>query len=68
LHYLKFTLEENKVKKKIFKSKRFSRLQQVLNPEIGDSYLLTSSYMAYCLTIIRRQLQSKENLFDSITM
>jgi len=29
LHCLKFTLEENKPQKKIFKSKRFSRLQQV---------------------------------------
>jgi len=56
-----------KLQEETFKLKRFLRLQQIQNPGIDDSHLLTSSCTTYCLTIPRRQLQSKEKLLDSIT-
>jgi len=61
------TLKAIRLKKEIFKLKRFLRLQHVRNSGIGDSHSLTSSYTTYCLTILKRQQQSKGKLLDSIT-
>jgi len=50
------------------KAKKFLKLQQVWNLEIGDSHSSISSYMVYCQTIQRRQLQLREKRIDSTTM
>jgi len=61
-------LKTVKLQKEIFKLKRFLRLQHVSNLGIDDSLTLTSSYTAYCLMLLRRQLPSEGKLLDSITM
>jgi len=47
---------------------RFLRLQQISSLGIGDSLTSTSSYMAYCLVTLKRQLLSEGKLIDSITI
>ena len=61
-------LKKVKLQEKTFKSKRFWRLQQVQNSEIGDSQSLTSSYKASCSTTPKRQSPSAKRLLDSTTI
>jgi len=63
-----FPLMIVELQEEIFKSKRFLRFQQVSNLWIGNFLTSTSSCMAYCLMIPKKQLPSEGKLLDSITM
>ena len=61
LYYLKFAIEDSK------SPKGDLQVKEVLETSTSPDSL-TSSYTAYCLTILKRRLQSKGKLLSSITM
>jgi len=61
-------MKTTELQEETFKSKRFSRLWQASNLGTSNFLTLTSSYMAYCLMVPKRQLPSERKLLDSITM
>ena len=54
LYCCKFALEDSRTPRRDLQVKEVLETSISLEPRFGDSLTLTSSYMAYCLTIPRR--------------
>ena len=68
LYCCKFVLEDSRTPRGDLQVKEVCETSTILNLEIGDSLILTSSCMGYFLMTLKKQLPSEGKPLDSIIM